>query len=69
MAAAAAVFKETTMLKVRKDVPPPPPKPFSDEAVDLLFTRLREKFGIQPDIVPADWAEMSKKAGAVPVEF
>jgi hypothetical protein len=57
------------MLKIRKDVPPPPPKPFSDEAVDLLFFRLREKFGIQPSIDPAKWVDMSKKAGAVPVEF
>lgn len=57
------------MLRIIKDIPPPPPKPFSDEAVDLLFVRLRKKFVIQPDIIPAKWADLSRRAGAVPVEF
>ena len=57
------------MLRVIKDIPPPPPKPFSDEAVDLLFARLRVMLGLQPDIVPAEWSKMSEQAGAVPVEF
>ena len=57
------------MLRIIKDLPAPPPKPFSAEAVDLLFSRLRREFGLQPDIVPAVWVKMSKLAGAVPVEF
>lgn len=57
------------MLKIRKDIQPPPPKPFSSEAVDLLFAKLRREFGIQPDIDPRSYAEYAKKCGAVPVEF
>jgi hypothetical protein len=58
------------MLKIRQDIAPTPPKPFSDESVDLLFMRLRKQFGLsQPDIDPAKWSEFARKSGAKPVEF
>ncbi|MCK6488801.1 MAG: hypothetical protein L6R48_10815 [Planctomycetes bacterium] len=66
------------MLRVRRDLPPAAPTPFSDAAADRLFDRLRKEMSLpsrdssaprQPDIVPQAWGEYAKRAGAVAVDF
>jgi len=66
------------MLRVRRDLPPAAPMPFSDAAADRLFDRLRKEMFLpsressapsQPDVEPQAWVEYSKRADAVAVDF
>jgi hypothetical protein len=66
------------MLKARENVQTPTPEPLSTAAVNAFFARVREQMSLpvaqsteirQADVEPRHWAEASKRAGAIAVDF